>query len=290
MQLIDTHAHLDFPDFEGDLDAVILRASEAGVGRIIAVGTNPSSSRKALDLADRYPGVFAAVGLHPSEAQAAAGDWIGELQSLAAHPKVVAIGEMGLDFHHLPSTEVAEPFRDLAAASVAAGSGELVRRIGDDEYKNRQADAFRAQLELAAELGFNVIIHQRDAWRETLEILAPFNGKLRAVFHCFGGGADQAEEVISEDHMVSFTGIATFRNAGALRDTIGALPTGSFMVETDCPYLAPVPHRGRRCEPAFVRLTAEKIAEVRGVDPGAIAHETTAAAEAFFSFHRSVNL
>ncbi|HPA19928.1 MAG TPA: TatD family hydrolase [Verrucomicrobiae bacterium] len=287
MQLIDTHAHLDFPDFEGDIDDVVARAREAGVARIITIGTDPASSRRAIALAERFDGVFAAVGLHPSEAQDASGDWIGELQSLAAHPKVVAIGETGLDFHHLPSAEVAEPFRDLAAAAVAGGSGELVRRIGDDEYKNRQADAFRAQLELAVDLGLNIIVHQREAWRDTLDILAPFTGKLRAVFHCFGGGADQAQELISGNHMVSFTGIVTFRNADLLRETVAAVPEGSFMVETDCPYLAPVPHRGKRCEPAHARITAEKIAEIRGTNLEAIARQTTAAAEQFFAFRRT---
>ncbi|MCC6354648.1 MAG: TatD family hydrolase [Verrucomicrobiae bacterium] len=284
MHLIDTHAHLDFPDFESDIEAVVARAREAGVGRIITIGTGPESSRRAIALAERFDGVFAAVGLHPSEAQDAEGDWIGELQALAAHPKVVAIGETGLDFHRLPSSQVAPPFRDLAAASVAGGAAELVRRIDDDEYKNRQADAFRAQLELAVELGRNVIVHQRDAWAETLEILSPFAGKLRAVFHCFGGDPGQAAELIAAGHMVSFTGIVTFRKADVLRATVASAPPGSFMVETDCPYLAPEPHRGKRCEPAHARLTAEKIAEVRGTTPEAIAKETTAAAEAFFAF------
>lgn len=287
MQLIDTHAHLDFPDFEGDIEAVVARAKEVGVTRIVTIGTGPASSRRAIALAERFEGVFAAVGLHPSEAHDAAGDWIGELQSLASHPKVVAIGETGLDFHRLPSSAVAEPFRDLAAASVAGGAAELVRRIDDDEYKNRQADAFRAQLELAVDLGFNIIVHQRDAWRETLEILAPFAGKLRAVFHCFGGDPEQAAELIAAGHMVSFTGIVTFRNAEPVRASAAAVPAGSFMVETDCPYLAPAPHRGKRCEPAHARITAEKIAEVRGTTPDAIAHETTSAAERFFAFRRA---
>lgn len=287
MELIDTHAHLDFPDFEGDIEAVVRRAVASSVGRIITIGTDPESSRRAIALAERFDGVYAAVGLHPSEAQGAEGDWIGELQGLAAHPKVVAIGETGLDFHRLPSSEMAKPFRDLAAATVGGGAGEIVRRINDDDYKNRQADAFRAQLALAEDLGFNIIIHQRDAWRETLEILAPYSGKLRAVFHCFGGAADQAAELIAAGHMVSFTGIVTFRNAGPLRDTVASVPAGSFMVETDCPYLAPAPHRGKRCEPAHARITAERIAEIRNTTPDAIAKETTAAAEAFFAFRRA---
>ena len=288
MHLIDTHAHLDFPDFGDDIEAVVTRAHEAGVARIITIGTDPASSRRAISLAERFDGIFAAVGLHPSEAQNASGDWIAELRILADHPKVVAIGETGLDFHHLPSAEIAEPFRDLAAAAVAGASGELIRRISDDEYKYRQADAFRAQLELAVELGLNIIVHQRDAWRDTLEILAPFNGRLRAVFHCFGGGPDQAQELISEDHMVSFTGITTFRKADPLRATVAAIPGGCFMVETDCPYLAPVPHRGKRCEPAHARITAEKIAEIRGTDLEAIARETTTAAESFFAFRHRI--
>jgi TatD DNase family protein len=152
----------------------------------------------------------------------------------------------------------------------------------DGAYRSAQADAFRAQLDLAAEFGLNVVIHQRDAWDDTLEILKPYTGKVRGVFHCFGNRPDQAAEVIAMGHLVSFTGIVTFKNAALVQETAAALPSDAFMVETDCPYLAPVPNRGKRCEPAYTRLVAEKIAELRGCPLEHVAQATTATAERFF--------
>ena len=152
----------------------------------------------------------------------------------------------------------------------------------DGAYKAAQEEAFTAQLDLAAEFGLNVVIHQRDAWDDTLDILKDYTGRLRGVFHCFGNTPDQAREILALGHLVSFTGIVTFKNAALVRDVVVAIPPDAFMVETDCPYLAPVPHRGKRCEPAHTRLVAEKIAEVRGATLEAIAAATTRTAEAFF--------
>ena len=146
----------------------------------------------------------------------------------------------------------------------------------------KQASAFRQQLDLAAELHLPVIIHEREAWEETLAILAPFTRRVRAVFHCFGRSLAHAEHVIAMGHLVSFTGIVTFKNAAIAQDTAARLPAGTFMVETDCPYLAPVPHRGARCEPAHVRDTAEHIARLRGIPLAQLAAETEATAETFF--------
>jgi TatD DNase family protein len=141
------------------------------------------------------------------------------------------------------------------------------------------------QLELAVELGLNVVIHQRDAWDDTLEILNSFTGRVRGVFHCFGNRPDQAAEILALGHLVSFTGIVTFKNAALVRETVAAIGDDAFMVETDCPYLAPVPHRGKRCEPSHTRLVAEKIAEIRGRSLEEVALQTTRTAETFFRLH-----
>ena len=261
MTLIDTHAHLDYEDFAGDFDAVLQRAREAGVGRIVTIGTSVESSRRAVALAERHAMIHAVVGVHPTCAEDAPADVAGALRELAAHPRVAAIGETGLDYHRLP------PEPETAAAQ-----------------KRTQARVFRAQLDLAAEAGFNVVIHQRDAWEDTLAILRDYTGRLRGVFHCFGGTPTQADEVLALGHLVSFTGIATFKNAAVVRETAAYVPADRFMVETDCPYLAPVPYRGKRCEPAHTRETAVAVAQVRGETLEALAAQTTANAEAFFRF------
>lgn len=262
--LIDTHAHLDFPDFADDLDAVVARAREAGVTRIITIGTGLETSARALALTERFPGVvFAAVGVHPNHAHEERPDFIGPLRELAKHPGAVAIGEIGIDHYRLPEDEAARP-----------------------AIMERQRDVYRAQLELAIELGLNVVIHQRDAWEATLEGMHPFNGKVRGVWHCFGGTPAQMNRLIGHGHSVSFTGIVTFKNAPVVRDSAMLAPGGHYMVETDCPYLAPVPFRGQRCEPAHTRLVAECIAKEREISLEHLATETTHNAERFFRFSR----
>ncbi len=262
--LIDTHAHLDYEDFAADFDAVLRRALDAGVDRIITIGTSVESSRRAVELAERCPMIYAVVGVHPTTADEAPANAVPPLRELAANPRVCGIGETGLDYHRLPEGEEA----------VAV-------------YKARQAEVFRQQLELAAELGLNVVIHQRDAWEDTLKILRPYSGRLRGVFHCFGGTPAQAKEVLALGHLVSFTGIATFKNGAVVRETAAAVPEDRFMVETDCPYLAPVPYRGKRCEPAYTREVAAVVAMTRGISLESLAARTTATAEAFFRFTRS---
>jgi len=278
--LIDTHAHLDYPDFANELDAIIQRASEAGVTRIITIGTGIESSGRAVALAERHPNIFAVVGVHPTNVLEEPGDFLPALRELARHPKVAAIGETGLDYHRLPSETL------TTSPAIAALQAELAEdtqaAVMDGAYKSAQADAFRAQLDLAAEFGLNVVIHQRDAWNDTLDLLRPYTGQLRGVFHCFGNLPDQAAEIAAMGHLVSFTGIITFKNAALVREVAASVAADGYMVETDCPYLAPVPHRGQRCEPAHTRLVAEKIAEVRGVPLAEIAAATTHTAEAFF--------
>jgi TatD DNase family protein len=236
----DTHAHLDYPDYAPDLADVIARAQADGIMKIISIGTSLESSRRAIQLAEKFPGVFAAIGWHPTEAGKAPDDLRAALRELAAHPKVVAIGETGLDYHRLPG--------------------------GDDanaRYKQRQAEVFRQQIEVAIEFGLNCIIHQRDAFDDTLAQLTPYAGRTRGVFHCFGENADRMKRVLDIGSLVSFTGIVTFKNGQNVRDTVAATPLGQFMLETDCPYLAPVPYRGKRCEPAYVKEISETVAQVK---------------------------
>jgi TatD DNase family protein len=251
--LTETHAHLDYPDFQPDFPEVLRRAQEAGVTRILSIGTSLASSRRAIA---------------PTSVAVEGEDVGAELRELARHPRVVAIGETGLDYHRLPS-QAGEP----------AG-------VTDAEYKEAQARLFREQLEVAAELGLNVVIHQRDAWEDTLRILSDYTGRVRGVYHCFGNSFEQAREVLRLGHMISFTGIVTFKNAPLAHDCARRVDDGHFMVETDCPYLAPAPHRGQRCEPAYTRLVAERIASLRGTTLEEVAARTTENAEGFFRFER----
>src|SRR5205823_9988661 len=285
--LIETHAHLDYPEFAADFDDVLQRANRAGVKRIIANGTSVESSRHAVNLAEKYPSVFAAIGVHPTYDEQAGEDVITPLRELAKSSRVVAIGETGLDFHHLPSVEAAKKKNVQVFNALQSGTEEqLEASIEDGAYKSRQADLFRQQLDLAVELRLNVIIHQRDAWDDTLEILRDYGRQISVVFHCFGGTFEQANEVFDLGHLISFTGIVTFKNGAAVRAVAAQVPLDTFMVETDCPYLAPAPFRGKRCEPAHTRLVAESIAAARGIPLEEIARATTATAEEFFRFDR----
>jgi len=262
--LIDTHAHLDFTDYDPDRAEVIARATEAGVTEIISIGTRLDSSARAVELAENFPNIWATVGVHPCEVDAAPDDAIERLRALAQSRRVVAVGEIGLDYHHLPENPAeVEP------------------------NKARQAVLFRRQLELTAELGLNAVIHQRDSWDDTLAILREFTGRVRGVFHCFGGTIEQAQEVIALGHLVSFTGIITFKNARQAQATAQQVAFDQFMVETDCPYLAPTPDRGKRCEPAHTRRVAIQVAQLRGLTVEEVAARTTETARGFFRFGRA---
>ena len=260
----DTHAHLDFPDFASDLPEVIERAQSAGIAKIITIGTDLASSERALELSEKFPGVFAAVGWHPSHVSEAPPDVQPALRELARHPKVVAIGETGLDYHHLPS-------------------GKPGGNSADDEfYKSKQAELFRQQMEIAAEFGFNCIIHQRDAFDDVLAQMQPFRGKLRGVFHCFVNDAAAQQGIQEIGSLVSFTGIVTFKNAQNVRETLTTTSLGQFMLETDCPYLAPMPYRGKRCEPAYVKEISEIVAKVKGCTVEELSEATCTTAHEFF--------
>src|SRR4051794_37086073 len=286
--LIDTHAHLDFPDFADDLGDVLRRAEECGVRRVITIGTSIESSRRAIELAEEYSSVYVAVGVHPSHAEEAEDDVITPLRDLTKNPRVVAIGETGLDYHRLPSEKVAKEDQVQVMTALRSETDEEIEaQIRDGAYKSKQASLFQQQLDLAIELGFNVVIHQRDAWDDTLEVLRPYAEKLRGVFHCFGGTLDQANEVLALNHLVSFTGIVTSKNGAAVRQVAAEIPLWKFMVETDCPFLAPTPFRGKRCEPAQTRIVAQEIAVARGVGLEEISEATTETAEQFFRFNRA---
>jgi TatD DNase family protein len=261
--LIDTHAHLDYTDYDPDRAEVIARATEAGVTEIVSIGTRIDSSARAVELAENFPNIWATVGIHPGEADTAPDDAVDHLRKLAQSSRVVAVGEIGLDYHRLPENP----------AEAKAN-------------KQQQALLFRRQLELTAELGLNAVIHQRDSWDDTLKILGEFTGRVRGVFHCFGGTLEQARDVIALGHLVSFTGIVTFKNARQVQATAQGVTFDQFMVETDCPYLAPAPDRGKRCEPAHTRRVAEQIAQLRGVPLEEIAARTTKTAREFFKFGR----
>ena len=241
----DTHAHLDYPDYAPDLPEAIARAEAAGIRRIISIGTDLASSERAIQLAEKFPGVFAVIGWHPTNVNDAPADLRPALRELARHPKVVAIGETGLDYHHLPSEKPGFTATD------------------DVRYKEKQADIFRQQMEVAAETGLNCVIHQRTAFDDTLALMKPFIGRTRGVFHCFGETVDRMRQVFAIGSLVSFTGIVTFKNAQNVRDAVAAASLGQFMLETDCPYLAPVPYRGKRCEPAYVKEIAETVAQIK---------------------------
>jgi TatD DNase family protein len=286
-QLGETHAHLDYPDFANDLEDVLSRATEAGVTRIITIGTSIESSRRAIALAEKYPAIFAVIGVHPTCVEESEEDVITPLRELARNPRVVAIGETGLDYHRLPSEEVAKEKQVQVMSALRTETDEEIEaQIRDGAYKSKQASLFQQQLDLAVELGLNAVIHQRDAWEDTLKIMRSYTGKLRGVFHCFGGSLDQANEVFDLDHLVSFTGIVTFKNGAAVREVAAQIPLWKFMVETDCPYLAPVPFRGKRCEPAYTRIVADAIAVAREISLEEIAEATTETAEKFFKFDR----
>jgi TatD DNase family protein len=259
----DTHAHLDYPDYANDLPEVITRAQAAGITKMISIGTSLSSSERAIRLAEKFPSVYAAVGWHPTEVMKAPADLRPALREYAKHPKVVAIGEIGLDYHHLPG---------------AQGGGTE----DDARYKQRQADIFRQQIEVAVEAGLNCIIHQRDAFDDTLAQLKPFAEKVHGIFHCFGENADRMRRVLEIGSLVSFTGIVTFKNGQNVRDTVAATPLDKFMLETDCPYLAPVPYRGKRCEPSYVKEISEIVAQVKGCSADELSAATCKTAREFF--------
>ncbi len=245
--LTDSHAHLTMFTAGTERDAIVQNAEKAGVTRILTVGTNVEDCRESVDIANRYLQVSAAVGVHPHDAKDTELETcLDTLKSLAVDKQVVAIGEIGLDFHYnFSSLEVQQEF-------------------------------FRRQLELAVELGLPVIIHDRDAHEETLKIVEDVDvSAVGGVFHCFSGDLAMAERVRELGFLISIAGPVTFKKPGHLPEIAIRIPLESLLVETDCPFLAPVPFRGKRNEPAYVRYTAEKVAEFRGISVDEVAEHTS---------------
>lgn len=272
----DTHAHLDYADYQPDFADVLARAQAAGITKIISIATDLESSRRALALAEQHAMIYAAVGWHPSNAHEAPDDIRPALRDLVRHPKAVAIGECGLDYYRLPS--LTRP-ADTLSHPMGESRGE-----GDEDaaYKQKQAEIFRQQLEVAAETGLNCIIHQRSSFDDLFAQIQPFAAKTRGVFHCFGESVERLQKILSLGWLVSYTGIVTFKNGQNIRDAVAATPLDKFMLETDCPYLAPVPHRGKRCEPAFVKEISETIAQVKLCSLDELSAATCRTADDFF--------
>ena len=260
----DTHAHLDYPDFANEVPQLLARAVEAGITKVISIGTDLESSKRAIGLAEQFPNVFAVVGWHPSEALDAPEDLRPALRQLASHQKVAALGETGLDYHRLPSQKPGFTAAD------------------DERYKHKQAALFAQHLEVAAESGLNCVIHQRDALEDTLAQLGPFAQRVRGVFHCFANDVAAMRRIVALGSLVSFTGILTFKNGQNIRDSLAATPMDKFMLETDSPFLAPMPYRGKRCEPAYVKEISQCAAQVKGCSLDELSAATCATAEAFF--------
>ena len=253
--LVDTHCHLDFDSFAEDTKEVVERAAAVGVIHIIVPSIDLDNIAAVLTLTDRFPGVFAAVGVHPNSAVGWRDDWINELKKLARHPKVLAIGEIGLDYYW------------------------------DKTPANTQRLALARQLELAAELSLPVIIHNRSSSDDVIALLAasPLNGRERpGVLHSFSGDWATAEAALAMGFYLGFTGPITYKKADELRDIAARVPLDRIMIETDAPFLAPHPNRGKRNEPAYVRLVAECLAEVRGLSLPQIAAATTSNALRLF--------
>ena len=258
--LIDTHCHLTSSRFNKDLADVVARASDAGVTQLITIGCDVPSSRQSIEIAEKFPNVFCTVGVHPCYVMdVTESDWLEQIHEMSAHPKVVAIGEIGLDYYHEPP----------------AGTTW-------EEYKSRQAEFFARQMELAASIGKNIVVHQRSSFDDSIAMVANYEDRLKAQFHCFINSWAEAAPLIEKGHVISFTGIATYPKAPEVLQCAVEAAQGCFMVETDAPYLTPQQKRGQRCEPAHVRYTAETIAAARGTTLEMLAQETTARAHSFF--------
>lgn len=250
--LFDTHAHYDDERFDEDREALLRAMPEKGVGLIVNPGCDLPSSRMAVDMAQKYDFLYAAVGIHPENCGDFAPAMTDGLRALAKAPKVVAIGEIGLDYYWAEN-----PPREL------------------------QQEVLRRQLALAQELHLPVIIHDRDAHADTLAIVREFP-QVTGVFHCFAGSVEMAQALIKMGWMLSFNGAATFKNAKKAPEVIAAVPLEKLMIETDAPYLTPVPHRGERNDSSYVRFVAEKIAEIKGISAEKVEKATWENGKAFF--------
>jgi TatD DNase family protein len=245
--IVDSHCHLDFPDFAKDRDGVVARAKEAGVGVMVTISTRVKKFDQVRDVIESYDNVFGSVGTHPHNADEELDVTVEDLIRFSAHPKIVAIGEAGLDYHY------------------------------DHSPREAQAKGLRTHIAAARETGLPLVIHAREADEDMIRILEEETGKgaFPAVLHCFSSGAELARRGVALGHYVSFSGILTFKNSQSVRDIAAEIPADRLLVETDAPYLAPMPHRGKINEPAYTALTAKVLADVRGWSFEETAHRTT---------------
>ena len=255
--LVDSYCHLDFPDFASELDAIVARAAQAGVGHMVTISTRVRRHDQVLAIAERFANVTCSVGTHPHHADEELDITAADLVARAVHPKVVAIGEAGLDYHY------------------------------DNSPRDAQEQGFRTHIAAARETQLPLVIHTREADEDCARILEDEMGKgaFPAVLHCYTGGAELARRAVALGCSIGFTGIVTFRNSEALREIAKSLPADRFLVETDSPYLAPLPYRGKRNEPAYVVEVAKVLAAVRGVSYEEICRQTT---ENFFRLFAKV--
>jgi len=254
MELIDTHCHLTFDGLAEDVAAVIERSKAAGVTGWISVGTDPEHNRKAVELAERFENMYAAIAIHPHDAKTVTADILKELRALGNNKKIVAVGETGLDYHYNFSSH------------------------------EEQQKVFAEHLKIAIELNLPVIIHCREAFEETMEILGQYSSDVKKiVFHCFSGDSSQAEIILDRGFYISFTGVVTFKNAEKTRRAAEAVPLDRLMVETDCPYMSPEPRRKQKInEPALMVHTARRLAELKGMGLADFAEAVTTTSKAFF--------
>jgi len=255
--LVDHHCHLDFDSFDADRDEVVARARAAGIGPIVSICTRVARFEALLQLVSRYDEVYCSVGTHPHQAGEERGIPVERLVALSEHPRVVAIGEAGLDYHY------------------------------DYAPRDAQEEGFRTHIAAARETGLPLVIHARDADDDTGDLIEDemTRGIFSAVLHCYTGGLRLAERALALGHYVSFTGIMTYKSAAEIRDVAAAVPLDRLLVETDAPYLSPPPHRGKRNEPAFVVETARCLADIKGVTLAELAQTTT---ENFYRLYNKV--
>ena len=240
---IDSHAHYDDEQFDADRDELLPRLHENGVRNIINIGCSMERSEFSVELAKKYQFVYAAVGIHPEDASGAPSDYLEKIRRLAEYEKVVAIGEIGLDYHF------------------------------EGYDRDMQMRFFEEQLDLAKEMDLPVVIHSRDATEDTMDILGK-RGEVKGVMHCFSGSAETAKQVLKLGMNISFTGVLTFKNARKAIEALKVTPLDRLLLETDCPYMAPEPNRGKRCDSGMIVNVIGKIAEVKGISPEEIAEQT----------------
>ena len=256
--LFDTHAHYDSRQFSEDRDELLSSLPEQGISLIVNPGCDIPTSRKAVELAEQYPFLYAAVGFHPEELEGAELSDLEEIRRLAAHEKVVAIGEIGLDYYW----------------------------VKEEEGRRKEQKFFRAQLALAEELNLPVIVHDREAHGDTLAIVKEVPN-VTGVFHCYSGSVEMAQELVKMGWMISFTGVLTYHNARKAVEVAEAIPLEHLMIETDSPYMAPVPHRGKRNHSGYVLHVCEKLAEIKGISVEECAKETSRNGCRFFHISES---